>query len=442
MKYFFPILLLGSLLWGCEVQRQPPDPLQIIQNWVDLTLHILKDTPANSPTFASRSLGYIGLTLYETLQLSDSNYQSISKQLDGLEMMIGRDSLMDYCWPVVLSAGQASILKSIYIQTSDKNKYKIDSLHQTVVSEYSKGNWSDIELLKSEKLGRKVAENIFEWSKGDGGHRAYLRNFDKNFVWPVFPGSWQPALFSQSFSHYPLHPNWGENRTFLKVNRNMEDPEMIPYSTDSTSSYYHQFKKVYEKGNTLTQDEKEAAIWWGDDPSETFNPPGHSYYLASIAIDSFQPEPLIAAQVYASLGMGLADAFIKCWEWKYRFFTERPNTYIPAHIDSSWISFWPDPPFPAFPSGHAIQASVFSHTIIYFFGDDFEFYDRAHEGRSRDEIREVDFIPRKFTHFSDVAKEIADSRFFGGIHIPHDNQVGLEKGAEISKNILELDWKN
>jgi hypothetical protein len=71
-----------------------------------------------------------------------------------------------------------------------------------------------------------------------------------------------------------------------------------------------------------------------------------------------------------------------------------------------------------------------------------EFYDRAHEGRQRDEIRDVDFIPRKFTHFSDVAKETANSRFFGGIHIPHDNQIGLEKGEAISRNFLELDWKN
>lgn len=440
MKYLTLMIFLGSL-WGCQVQQPPSDPLEVIQNWVDLTLHILKDTPANTPTFASRSLGYIGLTLYETLQLSDSNYQSLSNQLDGLELSAAIDTQVNYCWPVVLSAGQAHILKNIYIQTSDLNKVKIDSLHRAVVLDYSNQQWSKTSILKSEELGKKVAERIFEWSKNDGGHRAYLRNFDKNFVWPVFPGSWQPALFSQSFSHYPLHPEWGTNRTFLKANRAMEDPEMIPFSTNPNSPYYHQYKMVYDKGNTLTEDEKRAAIWWGDDPDETFNPPGHSYYLASIAVDNFQPSPIEAAQIYAALGIGLADAFIKCWEWKYHFFTERPNTYIPAHIDSSWVSFWPDPPFPAFPSGHAIQASVFSTTIIHFFGDDLEFYDRAHEGRPRDDIRDVDFVPRKFIHFSDVAKETADSRFYGGIHIPHDNQVGLEKGAVIAQNILALDWK-
>lgn len=440
MKYIIPILFLGSI-WGCGVQQPPTEPLEVIQQWTALTLHILKDTPANSPTFASRSLGYIGLTMYETLQLSDSNYHSLSNQLDGWQLTGIVNPQVDYCWPVVLSAGQACIIKNIYIQTSDENKEKVDSLHRAVVLDYSNRDWSEASLTKSEELGKKIAESIFEWSLTDGGHRAYLRNFDKNFVWPVFPGSWQPALFSQSFSHYPLHPDWGSNRTFLKANRNMEDPEMIPFSTDPTSPYYDQYKRVYDKGNTLTEDEKRAAIWWGDDPDETFNPPGHSYYLASIAIDSFQPTPIVAAQIYAGLGIGLADAFIKCWEWKYRFFTERPNTYVPAHIDSSWVSFWPDPPFPAFPSGHAIQASVFSTTLIHFFGDDLEFYDRAHEGRPRDEIRDVDFVPRKFLHFSDVAKETADSRFYGGIHIPHDNQVGLDKGAAIADNVLKLEWK-
>ena len=68
-------------------------------------------------------------------------------------------------------------------------------------------------------------------------------------------------------------------------------------------------------------------------------------------------------------------------EWKYHFFSERANTYIPKFIDAEWESFWPDPPFPAFPSGHAIQAAAAATVLEDTFGEQFVFTDRAHEGR-------------------------------------------------------------
>ena len=90
---------------------------------------------------------------------------------------------------------------------------------------------------------------------------AYLHNFDKTMVHPERPGSWKPPLFAQSFSHYPLHPHWGENRTFVSNNEKVDDPQIIPYDTTIGSPYYKQFENVYLKDLELTQKEKEAAIW-------------------------------------------------------------------------------------------------------------------------------------------------------------------------------------
>ena len=41
------------------------------------------------------------------------------------------------------------------------------------------------------------------------------------------------------------------------------------------------------------------------------------------------------------------------------------------HIDQRWESFWPDPPFPAFPSGHAIQAAAAATVLTDLYGDNF-----------------------------------------------------------------------
>jgi membrane-associated phospholipid phosphatase len=409
--------------------------------WADMTLFITKNTPANTPTYSSRGLGYIGLTMYESVVPGDSSYQSLAGQLNGLANLPKPEPGRAYDWVLALNAGQSRILKSIYNQTSDANKLKIDSLEQVIYRHFA-DKTDNATAERSVWFGQSVAQRVFDWSKTDGGHRAYLKNFDKKMRHPDRPGGWKPPLYAQSFSHYPLHPHWGQNRTFLVQNAQLSAPAILPYSTDSTSGYYQEFRQVHEKRKTLTQSEREAAIWWSDDPDETFTPPGHSYYFATLAVQRTRPSLVRCAETYARVGMAVADAFIDCWKWKFRFFSERPNTYVTQHIDQQWESFWPDPPFPAFPSGHAIQAGAAAAVLTDLYGGAFAFVDSAHAGRRRDQLRDTDFRPRRFASFKQAALEIADSRFFGGIHTPQDNRAGLEKGETIGLNVNGLTWRN
>tara|TARA_R110002050_G_scaffold159735_1_gene289149 strand:- start:8820 stop:10124 length:1305 start_codon:yes stop_codon:yes gene_type:complete len=412
----------------------------VAMEWANMTLFVTRYTPSNSPTFASRAFGYIGLTMYESIVPGFEEYNSMNGQLKGLGSLPKIDPAKEYNWALSLNAGQSEILKKIYVQTSEENIQKIDSLEQLVFNQFQQDIDTET-VLRSVAFGKTVANAIFEWSKTDGGHRGYLHNFDKTMVHPDRPGSWKPPLFAQSFSHHPLHPHWGENRTFVNLNEKVQDPQMIPYDTVPGSPYYQQFKNVYTKDLELTQLEKEAAIWWGDDPDVSFTPPGHSYYFATLALDGHDSTMIECAQVFAQMGMAIADAFINCWKWKYQFFTERPNTFIPKYIDEEWESFWPDPPFPSFPSGHAIQAAAAATILEHNFGKEFTFTDKAHEGRERDEQKETDFVIRSFDTFWEAAQETADSRFYGGIHTQLDNEVGLEKGKEIAKNVYALEWK-
>lgn len=406
-----------------------------------MTLYITKNTPSNSPTYSSRCLGYIGLTMYESVVNGYPNYQSLSGQLDGLDSLPKPETSKKYDWKLSLNAAQATILKNIYNQTSDKNKLKIDSLEKVIYENYTQNIQDKILIDRSVTYGKSIAQRVFEWSKTDGGHRGYLKNFDKKMIYPHRAGSWSPPLYAQSFSHYPLHPHWGENRTFLKVNHEIQDPKIIPFDTLPNSEYYQQFLKTSQQKESLSQSQKEAAIWWSDDPDETFTPPGHSYYLATLVIKKAKPDLIKCTETYAKVGLAVADAFINCWKWKYKFFTERPNNYVTQHINQRWESFWPDPPFPAFPSGHAIQAAATASVLAGIYGNNFTFTDDAHVGRKRDELRNVDYKARNYNSFWEVAQETANSRFYGGIHIPQDNERGLEKGKELGENINHLIWK-
>jgi hypothetical protein len=437
-----PLYLL-VVLFSCS--REQPKVFfteqEVAVAWAEMTLFVTKYTPANSPTYTSRCDGYTGLTMYESIVHGYPSYNSLAGQLNGLTGLPEPEPGVTYDWILALNAGQATILRSIYNQTSDENKRRIDSLEAVIHHSFASKIEDEAVVARSAAFGKAVAEAIFEWSKTDGGHRGYLRNFDKDMEYPDFPGSWKPPLYAQSISHYPLHPHWGENRTFLKENADLPIPEMIPYDTARNSPYYRQFLAVYEKDMVLTQEEKEIAIWWGDDPSETFSPPGHSYYLATMVLKKVKPELIKCAETYARVGMAVADAFINCWKWKYHYFSERPNTFIPRLINEDWHSFWPDPPFPSFPSGHAIQAAANATVLTDLYGEHFALVDSAHVGRPHDDLRDVDFKARSFSSFWGVAQETANSRFYGGIHTPQDNRVGLEQGAKIARNVNALNWR-
>lgn len=412
----------------------------VANNWVDLTLYLTQYTPANTPTYASRAIGYIGLTMYESVVHGNEDYTSFAPNLNGIPELPMPNKGKKYNWLATLNAAQAEIIKGVYNQTSDENKLMIDSLEQSIQGYLLTLSTTDV-INRSVEYGKSIASAIFQWSKTDGGHRGYLHNFDKEFFYEEIPGSWKPPLFAQSFSHHPLHPYWGDNRTFVSSNSNLDLPSKIAFDTSKTSPYYLQFLEVYEKEKSLTQEEKETALWWGDDPDDTFTPPGHSLFIASIIVKSKNPSLIECANTYARVSMAVADAFINCWKWKYHFFSERPNTFIPKYIDEEWVSFWPDPPFPSFPSGHAIQASACATVLQALYGDNFTFIDSSHVIRDRDEQRDVDFIERHFTAFWDVAKETADSRFYGGIHTHEDNNVGLEEGRRIAERVLALNSK-
>lgn len=433
----FLIVLFSSC--GNNSPRLAVPANEVASLWAEMTLYITKNTPANSPTFASRAFAYTSVTMYESVVHGSPKNHSLAGQLNELDKLPLPEKGKQYNWVLAMNAGQAEILRSIYIQTSQENKLKIDSLEKLVFNSF-KGTKEVDE--RSVAFGKTIAAAIFDWSKTDGGHRGYLANFDNGVVYPTGKGSWKPPFFAQTISRLPLHPHWGNNRTFLKADTNWKMPAFIPHDPANVSDCYRQFRDVYLANKNITQEQKEIALWWNDDPAETFTPPGHSFNLAKIVAQTQKPDLFKAAETYARVGLAVADAFIVCWRMKYKFFSERPSTFVNEHIDDAWDPFWPDPPFPAFPSGHATQASAVAVVLADLYGDKMNITDDTHAGRSRDELKDVDYKPRKFNSFWQVAEETAYSRFLGGIHTKQDNAIGLQEGSKVGHNVNALQWYN
>jgi hypothetical protein len=440
-KSLFATLCVLSIAFGCsdpEVKKQTIRVEDVAPAWADLTLKIVKTTVGNTPTFTSRNLGYIGVTMYETTVHGNEGHKSLVGQLNGLTEL--PEPLVDasYNWALAFSAGQAQILRKLYAHTSVENLSSIDSLDAVISNELKESDASIAQ--RSFEFGANIANAIYEWSKTDGGHEGYLHNFDPNYVFPSGASYWTPPTDGQSPSQYPLHPYWGENRTFISANGTLPIPEMLPYSTDPSSDYYKQFLEVYDKSKTLTQEEKEMSAWWADDPSQTISPPGHSYNLATIAVRTSKADIFTASEAYAKTGMAVADAFINCWKCKYTYHAERPYPYIKSFIDDAYQKFWPEPPFPAFSSGHSTQSAAAAIVLESVFGENFKVVDDTYEGRAAS-FQNIPYKVRTYNSIWETAEECAYSRFLGGIHTRQDNEKGTAQGIVIANNINELAWQ-
>lgn len=418
---------------------------EIALKWAKMTLEFINLQPNKTPTFISRSLGYVGLTMYESVVNGSSDYKSIALQLNGLGTLPKPEAGKMYDWETVLNSSQSKIIRLIWqpLKMRYVNPYsvkKLDSLETAILNERIMAVNDTGIINRSKNYGNLLAQKIYEWSMTDGGHEMNYKNFDPEYTYPTGENYWTPPVGGQSPVMMPLHPYWGKNRTFLKTNE-LPIATMIPYSKDTNSAYYKQFKQVYDIQKSLTQEQKEIANWWGDDPSATTAPPGHSFHLAINILKIKKVNLVVSAMTFAKVGIASADAFINCWRNKYTYHSERPTNYIRLNIDKNFKQYWPEPPFPGFPSGHSTQMSATTEVLINIFGDNVHFMDDTHEGRPKDYLRNVEYKNRRFEKISQVAQECGISRLYGGIHTMQDNLVGLEQGKKIGENINKIKWR-
>ncbi len=436
-------IALVLIVAGCHKDAvTPPTPTpgyEAATKWADETLFVIKFTPANSPTYASRCLAYIGLTMYETTVNGSTQNRSMAGQLANLDTLPKPETGKTYNWTVAMNAGEAYIIKALYPHAPAAISATVDSLAAAILAGETTGSAQDV-LDRSKQYGVAVANAIYNWSTADGGYQGYLHNFSPGITLPTTPGTWSAPLSGQSKSSLPLHPYWGQNRTFVPGDGVLPIPAIIPFSTDPASACYAQFMEVYTKNKSLTQAEQESAAWWGDDPSETAGPPGHSYNLANIVVKKAQPDLFKAAQTFARVGIATADAFINCWKCKYTYFSIRPAAYIRLTVDSTFVQYWPEPPFPAFISGHSTQGNATAAVLTDLYGGSFAFTDDTNAARPKDLTRNVEYKSRSFASFQEAAIECGYSRVLGGIHTRQDNETGLAVGAVIGANVNGLHW--
>ena len=232
-------------------------------------------------------------------------------------------------------------------------------------------------------------------------------------------GAWEqtPPAFVKA-----LEPNWGKLTRFLEASNDCNPPAP---SSDPVKAA----QETRVLADEATKDQRDAARFWDDERIRTTTPTGHWTFIASQAlgerIASGELSPAEAFKVMSAMTIAMADSLSEVWEAKFLYRTARPITIINRE-DPKWRSYLTNPPFPAYPSGHAAISRAAAEVLTAALGSVPFTSDGGTESSGANRVLNIQ--PRSFASFDAAATEAGMSRLWGGIHVMEDFDAAVGIG--------------
>ena len=434
----YKTILLLSLLFcfnTCITEKQDEPRAyikaqKIIIQWTDLVLKLERNTAGYRPPVSARMFAYIQITAYQTSLPALKGYSSLKEPLLPSKYIVG-DVPENFDLPMALNAAYAHIVKRFFFTAPQKFLQELASLEKENF-EVEQNQTDENTRQNSIKYGKAVAEAIWQYAMTDKiGHDAFLYNFDKTYTPPQYKGSWQPS------SIYPmpaLLPHWSMVRTFINGKNDIEIKPPVSFDESPTSDFYKQAMEVYLNAQHRSFEDVWIADFWSDDLERfTITPVGRWFSIANQYVTQKRFSFPDVLETYLKLGIALNDAAVICWNAKYFFNIERPETFIQRNIDAHWQPLHNTPAFPAYPSGHAIFGASAVEILKHQLGNTNSFTDKTHDKRT-----EFQGKPRTYHSLDEMATENAYSRVIIGVHFRMDCEEGLRLGKIIGQKIAHF----
>ncbi len=303
-------------------------------------------------------------------------------------------------------------------------------------------------------LGRRAACAILRLRAHDGS-QIEDPVIGVNFFTSYRPGKWRQDPISMI--PLALGAYWGKVVPFVlraaDQYRVQRPPSLASYE------YAVAFNEVKRLGGDgiitpteRTAEQTIAGIYWAYDGTPGLGTPPRLYNQIAVQIAEQKGSDVVeAARLLALLNVGMADAAIACWKYKYDYQFWRPITGIrqadprtgPTGLGDGNAATTGDPtftplgapasnligpnftpPFPAYASGHATFGGVLFQTLRKFYQTDdisFTFVSDEYNGVTTDNTGAVrPLIPRTFSSLSEAEEENGQSRIYLGIHWKFD----------------------
>ena len=384
-----------------------------------------------SPPVASRIYAYSSIAAYEVAIHQDSKYRSLAGQLTGFEAVPQPEEGKEYCYS--LASVQAALKVGRTLVFSED---KMDAFYNEIMQEFRDAGVPDEVFERSIAYGTQVADHVIAWSTKDNYKQS--RSFPKYSIqqdlstWKPTPPAYMDAV----------EPHWNKIRPFaIDSAQQFKPTPPTPFSIDKKSQFYKEAVEVLEMGNNLTTEQREIAFFWDCNPfmmnvkghvmfaTKKISPGGHWMNITNVACKKVNADFVRCSEAYARVSISLVDAFMSCWDEKYRSKLIRPETYINQYIDEDWVPVLQTPPFPEYTSGHSVISAASAVTLTQLFGDNFAFTDST----------EIEFglTVRSFKSFIQASEEAAISRMYGGIHYRPAVEVGMTEGRALGTYVLQ-----
>ena len=431
------VLLLGQQMAGAQtravktrvIQKSEAAFTRYLQPAVFSLSKIMMHDVVNPPA-AARYYAYCMLGAYEIISQNDASLAT----LDNL--------LKQYKRPVIATkrgSYDARIAAIYCIMETGRlmlpSGYRLQEEEEQFIAEQIKARVPRAMLDSSVAVANYIAAKMAGYAKADryGKLSAQLR------YTPVKgDGYWYPTPPAYMEA---VEPNWKTVRPLVIDSCNQFLPKPpVEFSKDSTSEFYKLAKEVYEVSVKATPEQLNIASFWDCNPFvvatsghmmigfKKISPGGHWMNIAAIAAQQAQLSFNATVTVQMLTGITINDAFICCWDEKYRSNRIRPETYINRYINIKWQPLLQTPPFPEYTSGHSVISTAAAEVLTYMMGDKFTYSDNS------EEIFEIP--ARTFTSFRQAADEAAVSRLYGGIHYRDAIEYGQDQGREVGAFII------
>jgi hypothetical protein len=384
-----------------------------------------------SPVAASRYYAYITIAAYEIYHIvNQKEYSSYRTVLNEFPTIIIADSLSKKADKNLASILMVYRCSETLLPSGYLIKKEIDSIKNNFIN---KGEQFTFNITL--ELVNNYLNNYMPYVRKDGF--AKLNNLPR-YTPKKGPGFWQPTApaFMQG-----LEPHWNKLRTFvIDSARSFKVIPPVLYDTSKQSSFYQQMEEVYDVVNKKNKEQIAIASFWDCNPfhvtqighvefgTKKISPGGH--WIGITGIVTLQNNLSLAKtlEIHSLVGIALADAFIACWDEKYRSQRIRPETAIQKLINPRWAPLLQTPPFPEYVSGHSVVSSTAALVLTQYFGENQSFVDDTETAFG---------LPiRKFQSFQQAAREASLSRLYGGIHFRDAIEQGIWLGEQVGKKVI------
>ena len=426
----FIFIALVSMLVSCKQQKvttiKEDDLLYNCEQ--QLTNVIVHDI--NSPPVAARMYAYSNLAFYEAIRPAYSKANSFLPHMKGFDTLVtdnNKRAKVHYPYAAALAfmnVAEALVFSKDSIRVvKDSLQIQFDGLASEVIEQSTAwaNQVSSIILKRASEDGYKITRGMPKFSV-----------FKEKGIWQQTPPDYEEAI----------EPNWRYIKPLLMDSAAQFKPVRPPaYNLNKNSQYYKELNELYLMSLNLTDEQKQIAKFWDDNPfvsehkghftyaTKKTTPVGHWMGIIGILGKQSKLKPIEIAKAYAMASAAVFDGFISTWEEKFTSKTVRPITVIREQFNSEWNAFLQTPPFPEYTSGHSVISAAAATVLSSIFGQQTPFRDTV-------ELKYLG-MERSFPSINAAANEVSISRMYGGIHYRSAIENGQKQGQAIGNYFIQ-----